>query len=308
MNKTLFYTIVITFLFSACVSSKKHKDLQNKYDEATSTEEMYERRIEYLKSDNDRLERENRLLKDVNNNQNANKLYRGKDMQNLDEIQRWQEKYLKLEIAYNQLLQNTKAETAKLYQNQTLGNTNLTSSNLPYNSNANNYPTYQAGNLNNTTLNTDATNVLLDNLNTTPLNPVLQQQKNNMQSQVQQALVNLDGRYQEMKNLGGSLEILMLDKGLFEGNTTQVTTNGITTLKNLCAVFKQYPNVKISLLNTDIDFNENLSKSKTNIIGQIMQSENVVFDTSAKSTLPSAFETSGTNAQESKTILVLKFD
>ena len=308
--KNFIYICLSLLLISACVSSKKHQDLQSKFDEALEIEERHEKQIDALKAEIDYLQIENQKLRDIARQMQENTLYRG-NIQD-EEAKLWKEKYEKLQIEFNQVLKNSSQEATilresmkdnKTSKNYTSSNTENTSENNSLFSN-NAHKTFP----NKITEPKDVNNNLISN---TPIkaNPEIQSQLNTLQTEILAMVSSLNTNEFNMQASNNQVDISILDDMLFDMNKKTLTKEGAYILQNIFSVLKKYPNVK-TFIETG-DHSTNVSKEnniKLQVIRNFLSESNIPYELNLKTNTPLAFETSGTEIQRDKTVFMFKLE
>lgn len=331
--------ILGVLLVSSCVSSKKYNELEAKYQKSNIEIQGSENRLDALKAENERLRRE--ISQAQTDNKELKQQISQRENLKIQQLDEWRQKYDNLNMAYQQLLQNSTQEANINRQiieqkNTQLSQVNTGSNNNPQNpfennnpnpfSTTNNNPQNPFGNSNNNPVYTSSGNLTTSNTslenksfnNTSLNNSNLENTDYSGELSNQAALMSLQnqllyvmGDFQkdeatiEMNN--GNLYLNFADPILFSNQKYDISTKGLQTLKNIASILKNNPGVSISLVSEDNQADTNpdgLLKSQS--IARLLQAEGLPYKFHKKNFAPLAFDTTGTEAKTPHTSMIIQ--
>jgi predicted RNase H-like nuclease (RuvC/YqgF family) len=321
MKNLLTFTLLLIFGF-ACVPAKKYKALESDYQEASMSTRGQENQTARLESENKRLENElftvrkqnTELLKEVSTQQSNNDVA----------FKQLQEKYDRLKAEHEQLKDVSNMEAAynrqKLQTAQTQqGNTattpqqQITIYNNPTNQNPSNMNPegmIMRGDINNpNSVNNPSTSLLQNLPDEKPMtsNPVDVNKLYEFQNRLAYALSGYSANDVQVKVLNNQVYVMLSDVMVFENNpNASLSTNGKDALQKITQVILQQGKVAISVENEPSNAGENnIGYLKSQSIAQLFSSKNLACTFNNKNFSPLAYDTSGTQAKNSITTLVL---
>ncbi|NJL12016.1 MAG: hypothetical protein HC913_02745 [Microscillaceae bacterium] len=320
--------LALGFLLTlACVPAKKYKSLEAEYQKANIAERGREAQINRLEAENIRLENEVLRLRQQNQEQQTN---RRQEQKQYDEaLAQAEEKYRKLEMAYNDLVSNTRQEA---YTRQTRTNQNPGTPVLSYPSNdpnpGNFFPNNSATDTNNSATNpsqtwrgggnppytTDKTGPGKTNqfeaqepLSNT-LRPENQAQLTEIQNQLRLALPGYPSEQLKISPSQGRLLIQIDDALLFENDGPQLSPAGLSLLDRLLKIVKPQGNVGMLVENYTGRTRENsLGYFRAQPIADFFNQNGLQSGLSPKNYAPLAFETTGTEKVRPHSVLQVQF-
>ncbi|GAB4399691.1 MAG: hypothetical protein OHK0053_20260 [Microscillaceae bacterium] len=309
--------LALGFLLTlACVPAKKYKSLEAEYQKANIAERGREAQINRLEAENVRLENEVLRLRQQNQEMQAN---RRQEQKQYDEaLSQAEEKYRKLELAYNDLVNNTRQEA---YTRQTRANQNPPTPVLSYppnDPNPNNFfPNHSGTTTSNPVANpgqtwrgggnppntTDKTGLAktnqfeAQNPLSNAVSPQNQAQLTELQNQLQLALSGYPPQQLKISPSQGRLLIHIDDTLLFESNAPQLSAGGLAMLDRLLKVIKPQGNVGLLVENyTGQSVENSLGYFRAQPLADFFNQNGLKCTLSPKNYAPLAFQTSGTES------------
>lgn len=302
---SLFFISLI--LMNSCVSMKKYKELEAKYQKTDISDNSNERQLERLKTTNTRLEKEVQKLR-VDNQRLQDDINLERDVNEKEKIALVQE-IQKLKSSYSQLVENSTIESNIKTQNpQSNNNSNLITSNTPQNSNLNNINNPNPNK--NQTLNTfvGKANNINGNLTYTNKN-TFNTQAEELRQKISAALSSFPEEDIDISYQKDKVQLLIDDEVLFQesGKGYRISSEGKTILNNLSNILKSYPDIATFIKNKTLKADGNTSRyQKGEALSQYLQSIGLDSNFNEKNNAPIAFETSRTEESRAKTEIILR--
>ncbi len=322
MKKITLFILCCAALWS-CVPAKKYKALEADYQKASISNKGQENQTARLENENIRLENEIYTLRKQNDElrqtlvQQRNSYEQAlkqseQQIQDLQAIQKQLVETSTMEANYNrQKLQSAQGNQAiNPTQNPNPAN-NITINNNYPNAN-NNEGAMRGGNPNNSpnTFNKSNSTNLSKNLNDNPSAGTFatnSPQIFNLQNELLQALSGFSPDKVASKVANNQLYITIEDDLLYKDyQNYALSEEGKTLLNKIALVAKQHNGLNIMI---DSEPNEsetnNLGYSKAKSVAQFFASQNISYKFHNKNFSPLAFETTGTQSRNTKTILIM---